>query len=295
MFLGFLSSFHFMFELGSADLISLILYTSVSFVICWPLLLLGLRYVLHHKFRLVAAVLPLSPVIAIIVWMILMRNSLGFGAIIPALFIFCLFPGIVFSMFVGYFLLRHNGWKIATVVIVLGVAWVGYAFSHQTIEPWQSSTPKQSTKECKNVAEAFRYDCYIQVAVTNKDVGICESSFKATSGEYSTCYAAVGKATNNTTYCATLSGDTKYTCYKEIAINTKSMESCENLPETSGVEGGATYRQDCYLRIFEQLAVPTTSSSVTDVAQWCKTPKLYPAILNYRFASLQSTYSQYCK
>ncbi len=299
MLVGLVLGFHFELDPQGFDWGGTMLWAGGAFAICWLLTLLALFFAHRHRLRILIILLPLIPILGLVGWAVVNGSQpgdvFGIGVLLPLLLSASIIPGLVLGLLVGIFSLRLNGWKIASVITLLGVVLAGYQFSIPRGDTRQQAISSGSVAECKNTARALRNDCYKQVAVSKKDIAVCDSSFTKNSGDWTSCYVAVAKAANRIEFCIGPDGDQKITCQKEIAINEKNLDACGKLPETSGREGTLTYRQDCFQRVFNQLPVPTSTSSSAEKENWCRGPKTYPILVTGSSESLLAPYDMYCR
>lgn len=289
MLIGLILGFHFELDPQGSNWAYSLLWGGGTFVVCWALSLIGLYAAYRHRMRILIF-LPIFPLIAVAVWGIAVLSTAeglgGLAAIVPLLILASAIPGVFFGMMVGLLVMRNNGWKLALGLTIIGVVWAGYQFTIPRGDTREQAIATGSVSECKKTSQFLRNDCFNQVAAATKDSGVCDTSYKKNSGDWIACYIIVAKAANNVELCIGPEGDTKSTCKKEIAINEKNLNGCDQLAEP--------YLWDCYRRVFSQLASPTPILSQSDVRYWCRAAKKYPVLLTNFGTNLQSLYDTYC-
>lgn len=300
MLFGFVLGFHFELDPRGSDWMGTVIWTVATFPFCWAIVVAILALVFRRKYTFAIIVFLLIAVVEILVWTGLLGGLFGSfkGAFVffSILFSASTFPGLVFGLAIGLALIFRNGWKAALTFLVIGLMWAGYEFSLPRGDTRMQAVNAGSVEACKKSQAMIRDDCYMQVAVSTKDVTICDKKFSKNSGTWVDCYRKVGKVTNRIDLCNVgADGDAKTTCLKEVAINHKDLNACDALPKTSGVAGTNTYHQDCFRRVLDQLAVPTTASTTTEVAQWCRAAKAYPIFVTNGSAAFRTAFTQYCQ
>jgi len=165
--------------------------------------------------------------------------------------------------------------KLTASLVVLILILNACNFINTTSYP---SEEKLDLSNCDNIEENYqdlntirkKAECYTNIAVTNKDLDICEKAKNySVIGEnvLSKCYGLIAVGTANFNICEKIEDNSdKGKCYGYIAINKKDISFCDNLTDYDA-------QGDCYTLFAEDTQDVDVCEKISGKAfgekEWC--------------------------